>query len=867
MTPDDAEHTNGEAPLSEHDLERMLNIGGSRHLDESEDATIAPVLVPAIEAPVLEPRVTRSSWRHGLEDWVLASASFVVVLWLLRLYELTLSHRGASAGAVLYGVLADVFTGGWVALVCALPVLLVARVHRRAARVLHTALLVVIGLAAAGLVEYYATTGVALGADLFGYSWRDIRETTAASRSTGLASLIPFVVVAALVCWLAIRARRIALTQRQTMLATASIAVGALLTPIASPHPGRFAVEADYLRATNKLSYFTGRSLALLTTRGAGQDASLSGFPLLHDDPGLDVLGPMFTFGAERPNLVFVLVEGLGAEFVGPGARHGGFTPYLDSLTNRSVYFENFMSTAGRTFGALPAIFGSLPPAQSGFMELGQNMPPHISLFTLLQGQGYRTSFFTGTASHFDNIDVFLERQRITRLVDASKFGAGYEKEPGDNKGFSWGYGDRELFRKSLDVLSTVDRATPRLDVYLTITSHEPFIPPNAGVYASRFADRLATIAPAQRAEYERDRAVYSTLLYVDDALRYFMEAYSRRPDFARTIFFITGDHRLIPVPEHDRGSRFHVPMIVYSPMLKAPRRIASVSSHFDITPSVLAMLGRNFAMPLPKQVSWIGTGIDTVRTFRSVHSIPLMRVKNQLDEYLDGDMFISGAEQYQLRPGFTLVRENDSPAAQAARRKLAAFRAVNSFVTSGDHLYPGGTRVAIDTARQAREDSAFSALGFASITPTDAVIRARDLASQGDYAGARLALRRLLRDAPNFHDARTLLARTYAWEGQRDTANAILHDVVQRAPEYFPAYAALGDVQLYAARPESALALANAALRRFPRNGDISIVKARALDRLGRSQEALAALEAVPTSDPALVEAAPLRARLQRAP
>ena len=30
------------------------------------------------------------------------------------------------------------------------------------------------------------------------------------------------------------------------------------------------------------------------------------------------------------------------------------------------------------------------------------------------------------------------------------------------------------------------------------------------------------------------------------------------------------------------------------------------------------------------------------MRAFRSVHSLPLMRTKNGLDEYLDGDVFVS---------------------------------------------------------------------------------------------------------------------------------------------------------------------------------------------------------------------------------
>jgi len=55
---------------------------------------------------------------------------------------------------------------------------------------------------------------------------------------------------------------------------------------------------------------------------------------------------------------------------LGEGAEYGGFTPYLDSLTTKSLYWENFLSNTGRTFGVLPSLLGSLPFGKSGFMEL-----------------------------------------------------------------------------------------------------------------------------------------------------------------------------------------------------------------------------------------------------------------------------------------------------------------------------------------------------------------------------------------------------------------------------------------------------------------------------------------------------------------
>src|SRR5690606_41349715 len=85
--------------------------------------------------------------------------------------------------------------------------------------------------------------------------------------------------------------------------------------------------------------------------------------PFLHPDATPDALGPYFgpTRTGRPPNLVVIVVEGLGRSFSGPDAALGSFTPFLDELAGRSLYFDNFMANQGRTFGVLPALFGSLP--------------------------------------------------------------------------------------------------------------------------------------------------------------------------------------------------------------------------------------------------------------------------------------------------------------------------------------------------------------------------------------------------------------------------------------------------------------------------------------------------------------------------
>src|SRR5205085_4463090 len=113
-------------------------------------------------------------------------------------------------------------------------------------------------------------------------------------------------------------------------------------------------------------------------------------YPFLHTiDTSSDVLSPLFNKQQAPPNLVFIVVEGLGRAFSNKDAYLGSFTPFLDSLSDKSLYWSNFLSAGGRTFAMLPSVFGSLPYGKNGFTELGDHMPKHVSLFSVLKQNGY----------------------------------------------------------------------------------------------------------------------------------------------------------------------------------------------------------------------------------------------------------------------------------------------------------------------------------------------------------------------------------------------------------------------------------------------------------------------------------------------
>lgn len=546
----------------------------------------------------------------------------------------------------------------------------------------------------AALEQYYLVSRVPLGADLFGYSLAEIRTTV--SGATGstmglvgwLCLLLPLALLWALLVW---RAGARAAPRPVVLAALLLAGAAAWLLPVAVGVRG-FGSDAARDIATSKGSYFVADSLrwwratpvpsaSAAAAPGAALPPQNPDYPFLHPEATPDALGPYFgpTSNGQPPNLVVIVVEGLGRSFSGPQAPFGSFTPFLDELGARSLSFDNVLANQGRTFGVLPALFGSLPLAEEGFSGLGPKMPAHAGLFNVLHRQGYYSAFYTGTDSSFDNERGFLQLQAVDDLVDLRNFGPGYQRNP-----FSeWGYPDRELVSR---VLADSTRLQPPFVLGMqTISMHTNYEFPGQPVYKAGVEERLDTlgIAAARKSEYRAHADIYSAILYTDDQLRRYFESVKSAPWYANTIFVITGDHRLPEIPQDTYIERYHVPLIVYSPLLRKPARIRGVSSHMDVTPSLLALLSHTYGLQRPAQVTWTGSGLDMATTFRSLHDFPIKQTKTSTPDFVSGRWFLHDNRLFELQDGMRAVEIDDAGVqAQVAQRRQRYVAANTRFLS-----------------------------------------------------------------------------------------------------------------------------------------------------------------------------------------
>lgn len=743
-----------------------------------------------------------------------------------------------------------------------------------------TALLGVLHLS---LARYYTTTLQPLGTDFWAYEPQEVLNTLSASTAVdplfgGLAVGLAAGPVAA-----AYALRRWPVPVPLLYGFVGLVALSLLWTP---PSPSVSAPAGQHI-ATNKTGYFLGESAGLVFGSGGNSERTTSAwtgtgvpadsigreYPWMYRAHYDDVLSPFLrrTPDGRPPNVVFIVFEGLGKAFVGDDAPYGGFTPFVDSLAQNGLYWKNFLSTTGRTFGLMPSLFGSLPYAENGFMAMGRDMPRHQSLIRLLDDAGYFTSYYSGFDIAFDNVGLFLERQGLDRLVDRPRLSRTFGGDPGVAERY-WGYPDKEMVDRVSTILDTT-RRQPRLEILHTLQTHDPFVVPDEGAYAQRFNRRLQRLdlSPAAKERYRTYEDELTTFLYTDDALRQFIERYRQRPEYDRTIFVITGDHRLIPIPQPSQIARYHVPLIVHSPLLTESETFASVSTLADVPPTLLGYLQSAYGVSVPERAHWLGTGIDTTRQFRNVHSMPLMRNKNQLIDYVHRSHYLAGDQLYRLKPGMELAPIEAPDTRQTLQRRMTRFKTINTYVTREDRLYdpevpladlppttpfraasappaPGSNRQTVD--------SVLARIETDGLNTSEQFQLARQTAFEGEYDVARAIARKLLADNPGFHDVRTLLGRTYSWTRQFDRARTAFRDVIRRDSTYPDAYNALADAELWAGRPDEALAVVNDGLKQYPERPSFLAKKAKALLSLGRTAEAarvVAALERVAPDHPDL--------------
>ena len=770
------------------------------------------------------------------------AVAFTVCIWMIRIY-VGISIAGRINGNLFSPLLRGIFEDVGLSITVTLCVLavsaLIAIVSSRVATIVSLILFAFALVVDFGVHQYFIVTLIPLSTDLFGYTFDDIVTTVGSSGGTSAFTIVMCLLCLIVFFTLTLSKLKISFFEKFTLKAVVMTLAMTMLAGFLpwSTQPEDFEDDISYYIAVNKLRYLTSQTTEYIADFSNQPNYATNSYPLLRKINYTDSLGVYFNRGIGYPNLVFIVIEGMGRDFCGPNAAYGGFTPFLDSLAQKSLYWQNGLSNAGRTFGAAPSILGSLPYGRNGFMSYGNEMPDHQTLVTLLKPYGYQSNFFYGGNPNFDNLDLFLERQGVDYFLNETNFPPSLQ-----NKKMYWGYPDRELFQTGLEKIGP--STTPRLDFYLTVSTHEPFVCPDS-LFVKRAREIVNAISDTKKKQIvSAQQNIFECLLYTDDAVKNLIEGYSKRSDFSNTIFVITGDHRLIPVAQNNKISRFHVPIMIYSPLIKKPETFSALTTHSSILPALLGLLNSQYNMKFPESLPLIASSISNTKEFSSELNIALIRNKNEVKDFISGNYLLSDDRLYTILPDMNLKVTENAEVKENLRSRLKKFQNASLYALKNNKLDSVETRNVASFTLTPSEEAYLTRENISKLEVDQQFKTARDVAFNDRYAESRAILKYLLNRSPNYHDARILMARTYAWDKHYDSAKILLKQTIQRAPNYGDSFSALSDVFYWEDSLKQSLTATDRGLTSNASNGDLLARKARALDALGEKKNAKSILD-----------------------
>jgi len=346
------------------------------------------------------------------------------------------------------------------------------------------------------------------------------------------------------------------------------------------------------------------------------------------------------TRSAPRPkNLVIVLEESLGAEFVGAlGGRP--LTPNLDALTSQGWWFDNLYATGTRSVRGLEALItGFTPTPAPSVVKLEKSQRDFFSIARVLKAAGYDTSFIYGGEGQFDNMRRFFMNNGFDFVVDEDQF---------VNPVFhgSWGVSDEDLFTRAHEEFSK-PRTRPFFSLVFTTSNHSPYE------------------YPAGRIEpYDANpHTVNNAVKYADHALGEFFARARASSYWDDTVFLVVADHNsrvfgaeVIPI------DHFHIPALVMGGGIE-PGVYEPVASQIDLPPTLLSLIGVSSVHPmighdltLPKFAAWPGRAImqyEDTQAYMAGNQVAVLR------RHLPPATFCYDG-------GTTLIAEPDNPELEA---------------------------------------------------------------------------------------------------------------------------------------------------------------------------------------------------------
>ncbi len=273
----------------------------------------------------------------------------------------------------------------------------------------------------------------------------------------------------------------------------------------------------------------------------------------------------------KKPNILIILMEGMGGVFVEPLGGLSDVTPNLNRLSEEGLFFTQCYANSFRTDrGTVCALSGYLGLPTASVMKIPAKSRTLPAISEELVKAGYTTDFLYGGDINFTNMKSYLLSKGYQKLTADTDFSL---SEQTSN---AWGVNDDITFEHLYNQLK--DRKDgPWMTTFLTLSSHEPFDVPY-----NRLEDKIP-----------------NAFAFTDDCLGKFIEKLKQTPVWDNLLVVCIPDHGFrYPKEKVDRGGEFsHIPMLWLGGAVKQPMKVDKIMNQTDMAATLLGQLGLDHSM------------------------------------------------------------------------------------------------------------------------------------------------------------------------------------------------------------------------------------------------------------------------------
>jgi len=261
-----------------------------------------------------------------------------------------------------------------------------------------------------------------------------------------------------------------------------------------------------------------------------------------------------------RPNIVLLILESFSLNA-------WDAMPQIQQLAEEGVMFTNMFASSFRTDRGVVAVMSGFPgQPTSSLMTVPYKSKALPQLGQSLKAVGYETAFYYGGDEDFTNMRSYLISGGFEDRISDHSFAL-------QDRLSKWGVPDHILMQRAgsaiVDKLQQGGSEQKRLDVILSLSSHEPFEVPY----------------------HHLEHPYLNSIAYTDSCVGALVDTLRASAGWDSLLIVMVADHGF-PYPEglgNYQPQRYRIPLVLCGGAVKGPKRIDTLCSQIDIVPTLLS--------------------------------------------------------------------------------------------------------------------------------------------------------------------------------------------------------------------------------------------------------------------------------------